>query len=51
MFDVEVHPQYARNGWIYLAYRRPCLVTRLHRRTRHPRRTDAAVEDRPILRR
>jgi glucose/arabinose dehydrogenase len=20
MFDVEVHPQYARNGWIYLAY-------------------------------
>ena len=20
MFDVEVHPNYARNGWIYLAY-------------------------------
>jgi aldose sugar dehydrogenase len=20
MFDVEVHPQYARNGWIYLSY-------------------------------
>lgn len=20
MFDVEVHPEYARNGWIYLAY-------------------------------
>ena len=20
MLDVEVHPQYARNGWIYLAY-------------------------------
>ena len=20
LFDVEVHPQYARNGWIYLAY-------------------------------
>ena len=20
LFDVEVHPQYAKNGWIYLAY-------------------------------
>ena len=20
LFDVEVHPQYARNGWIYLSY-------------------------------
>ncbi len=20
MFDVEIHPQYAKNGWIYLAY-------------------------------
>jgi glucose/arabinose dehydrogenase len=23
MFDVEVHPQYAKNGWIYLAYSEP----------------------------
>ena len=23
MFDVEVHPQYAKNGWIYLAYAEP----------------------------
>jgi glucose/arabinose dehydrogenase len=23
LFDVEVHPQYARNGWIYLAYSEP----------------------------
>ena len=23
LFDVEVHPQYARNGWIYLAYAEP----------------------------
>jgi glucose/arabinose dehydrogenase len=23
MFDVEVHPQYAQNGWIYLSYAEP----------------------------
>jgi glucose/arabinose dehydrogenase len=23
LFDVEVHPQYAKNGWIYLAYSEP----------------------------
>ncbi|MEO7272358.1 MAG: PQQ-dependent sugar dehydrogenase, partial [Vicinamibacterales bacterium] len=23
LFDVEVHPQYARNGWIYLSYAEP----------------------------
>ena len=23
LFDVEVHPQYAKNGWIYLAYAEP----------------------------
>jgi aldose sugar dehydrogenase len=23
LFDVEVHPQYAKNGWIYLAYAQP----------------------------
>jgi aldose sugar dehydrogenase len=23
LFDVEVHPQYARNGWIYLSYSEP----------------------------
>jgi glucose/arabinose dehydrogenase len=23
MFDVEVHPQYAKNGWIYLSYAEP----------------------------
>jgi aldose sugar dehydrogenase len=23
MFDVEVHPQYAKNGWIYIAYSEP----------------------------
>ena len=23
LLDVEVHPQYAKNGWIYLAYSEP----------------------------
>ena len=23
MFDVEVHPQYAKNGWVYLSYAEP----------------------------
>ena len=54
MLDVEVHPQYARNGWIYLAY-----SEMLPGYTPPPpadagacaQRRDAAVADRPILRR
>ena len=42
MFDVEVHPQYATNGWIYISYSEsPARVTRrrrLHRLPIHPRR-------------
>ena len=37
MLDVAVHPQYAKNGWIYLAYTEPLPAT-WRRRRRHLRR-------------
>ena len=37
MFDVEVHPKYAKNGWIYLAYWAEIDYRRLRRRPRQPR--------------
>ncbi len=32
LFDVEVHPQYAKNGWIYLSYAETVPATRRLRR-------------------
>ena len=40
LFDVEVHPQYAKNGWIYLSYAEPLpnyTRRRLRRAARPPR--------------
>ncbi len=52
MFDVEVHPQYARNGWIYLAYSETLPGYKAPPADAGAsRRRDAAVEGRPILRR
>ncbi len=49
LFDVEVHPQYAKNGWIYLAYSetRP----ELHAAPRHPTRRRRPPEDAAAVRR
>ena len=57
MLDVEVHPQYARNGWIYLVVLGDrCRATRAAAAAAggaaaRRRRADAAVEGRPIPRR
>ena len=48
LFDVEVHPQYAKNGWIYLSYAEPLpnytpppRPPKAPRRRRSPVRADA----------